>query len=319
MIGSDATLEVAMELLSAAGIGPANYIARASEGFKVVLHRSPGSIFIGRHTPDEYREFYECLEAAKHQPEELEEALPKMLLVAQRWTYITECFGADDEGRDVVGHGMSLLAWIMMRAGCAFPPGLKTEFLDTLDREAENWDNPERNLVRANFRGLVEQYSEDPENCVALGNNVITFDDYMSGGNGGDGEHPLMSAAAIASRNYTHKHERTKESIVKRMQATRMVGKLADKMHKQNMAGPITSTQDPRTKSSGPMVRACGWCEKPEAWHGDGGKGVKLLTCSGCGIAWFCGAACQREAWPSHKADCKKNKQRAVALGVEGL
>jgi hypothetical protein len=325
MIGSDSTLEVAMELLSAAGIGPEDYVVRASANYKVctLSVKIGGEMFrfVGRHTPDEYKEFFSCLEAAKHKPEELEEAVPAMMAVAQRWVSISECFGAEEE-MNMVGMGITLMAWIMMRAGCAFPEGLKAEVLRMLDVEAENWDEPERNLVRANFKGLVERYSEDPENCVALGYDVMSFEEHMrSSIVGNDERHPLMSAEAIASRNYTHTHERTKESIVNFMRTTKLVGKAADKMHKKMMADPVTSARDPRLDHRG--VRACGACKKPEAWHGDqlhgGAKGVKLLTCAGCGQAWYCGVACQRAAWPSHKAACTKNKQRAAELGCVGL
>lgn len=37
------------------------------------------------------------------------------------------------------------------------------------------------------------------------------------------------------------------------------------------------------------------------------GRGVeKLLTCGRCKQAKYCGAACQRQAWPSHKSKCQK-------------
>eukprot|EP01051_Picozoa_sp_SAG22_P010665 SAG22_NODE_971_length_6228_cov_2.774515_3_plen_235_part_00 len=30
----------------------------------------------------------------------------------------------------------------------------------------------------------------------------------------------------------------------------------------------------------------------------------KLLRCSGCKISWYCGADCQKNAWPRHRAAC---------------
>jgi len=47
-----------------------------------------------------------------------------------------------------------------------------------------------------------------------------------------------------------------------------------------------------------PKVReACAHC----------GRAVeKLLTCGRCKQAKYCGAACQRQAWPSHKAKCQR-------------
>jgi hypothetical protein len=35
------------------------------------------------------------------------------------------------------------------------------------------------------------------------------------------------------------------------------------------------------------------------------GPGVTLRLCSGCRLVRFCGAACQRQMWPEHKAACK--------------
>jgi TPR repeat protein len=41
----------------------------------------------------------------------------------------------------------------------------------------------------------------------------------------------------------------------------------------------------------------CGWC---------GGLLRKNLWCSGCKKVAYCGADCQKKAWPKHKAECKK-------------
>ena len=41
----------------------------------------------------------------------------------------------------------------------------------------------------------------------------------------------------------------------------------------------------------------CGWCD---------GLLRKNLWCSGCKKVAYCGADCQKKAWPKHKAECKK-------------
>ena len=47
--------------------------------------------------------------------------------------------------------------------------------------------------------------------------------------------------------------------------------------------------------------RACGAC---------GATSSKLMTCSGCRAAQYCGTDCARRAWPSHKAFCKAEAAR---------
>ncbi len=39
---------------------------------------------------------------------------------------------------------------------------------------------------------------------------------------------------------------------------------------------------------------------------------LKLKACSGCGVAHFCGLACQRAAWPAHRAACKALRSSAA-------
>ena len=36
--------------------------------------------------------------------------------------------------------------------------------------------------------------------------------------------------------------------------------------------------------------------------------GGKLKVCSGCGLAAYCGSACQKEGWPGHKMQCQTTR-----------
>ena len=57
-----------------------------------------------------------------------------------------------------------------------------------------------------------------------------------------------------------------------------------------------------------PSLRCCTQCGKEETDRGAGdagGGGVLLQACSRCKVAVYCGAACQKAAWPGHKAGCK--------------
>jgi hypothetical protein len=54
-------------------------------------------------------------------------------------------------------------------------------------------------------------------------------------------------------------------------------------------------------------LRVCG---------GGCGKGepeVRLLRCVGCKAQYYCGDACARAHWPSHRAACKAAARRASA------
>uniref|UniRef100_A0A383WGV5 MYND-type domain-containing protein n=1 Tax=Tetradesmus obliquus TaxID=3088 RepID=A0A383WGV5_TETOB len=61
--------------------------------------------------------------------------------------------------------------------------------------------------------------------------------------------------------------------------------------------------------SSNEAGRHCGQCgaSKPS----DGSK--SLYKCTGCRTVYYCSKACQHEAWPSHKQECKKKSKAAAA------
>ena len=52
--------------------------------------------------------------------------------------------------------------------------------------------------------------------------------------------------------------------------------------------------------------RACGGCARSE-------PEVRLLRCVGCKAQYYCGDACARAHWPSHRAACKAAARRASA------
>jgi hypothetical protein len=58
------------------------------------------------------------------------------------------------------------------------------------------------------------------------------------------------------------------------------------------------------------IVVCCAECGKDE------GGGVSLKACMSCKDVKYCGSACQKKHWPTHKKACKK---RAAELHDEAL
>ncbi|ORY41755.1 hypothetical protein BCR35DRAFT_316454 [Leucosporidium creatinivorum] len=44
-------------------------------------------------------------------------------------------------------------------------------------------------------------------------------------------------------------------------------------------------------------ISLCGFCLGPSASH---------MKCGSCRVARYCSPKCQKEAWPAHKAECKR-------------
>ena len=64
-----------------------------------------------------------------------------------------------------------------------------------------------------------------------------------------------------------------------------------------------------RGASRGPIntpSTTCGYCGEKEA-------NTKLRSCSACMVARYCGPACSKAAWPSHKAACKLRQAERAA------
>ena len=61
-----------------------------------------------------------------------------------------------------------------------------------------------------------------------------------------------------------------------------------------------------RSTGAAAQSRACGGCGKGE-------PEVRLLRCTGCKAQYYCGAACAKAHWPSHRAACKAAARRATA------
>jgi hypothetical protein len=318
MIGGDSTLEVAMEMLTAAGIGPENYAERAKE-IKVVVHTvlkngKQEPVFVGRHTPAEYAEFFDCVEQAKDKRNELELGFSALAIVASKWTQIFENMG-DEEDMNGVGNGLIMLAWLMMNAGAVIPDGFKAAVTQMLDLEEKYWpelsDAKPRTNVRNNFRKLLADYSDATDNTVALGYSTTT---YALLSLTQEERKFAMTPEGVASRNYIKQcPPRTFESplmhgTIKRQED--MSEEEYEEWSKAIAESPVMSNCDPRIERGvrAHRLKECGHCGKPEvSGELDTGEGdrVKLSTCGRCGVAVYCSKECQKADWKNgHKRIC---------------
>jgi hypothetical protein len=46
------------------------------------------------------------------------------------------------------------------------------------------------------------------------------------------------------------------------------------------------------------------------------GASNKLLACSRCGTATFCGSQCQQRVWPEHRISCWRPKEAEIAVAM---
>jgi hypothetical protein len=150
-----------MDMLTAAGIGPDNYAERAKV-FKVIGYRhDSGMMYIGSHPPEEYDEFESCLTAAANFPDALEAAAVKLLDIANLAMMIEDCSGGE---RRIVGHGLQILALILMQAGCPLSQDMKSAFMKgcCMDHQViySTWGPvpANRRMLMRIFVSLVEHY-----------------------------------------------------------------------------------------------------------------------------------------------------------------
>jgi len=63
--------------------------------------------------------------------------------------------------------------------------------------------------------------------------------------------------------------------------------------------------------------QVCDWCLKSSTDLGSGQAKVSLQRCSSCKVTRYCGAKCQRSAWPLHKEECAYLKKVAPRVPTD--
>jgi len=70
----------------------------------------------------------------------------------------------------------------------------------------------------------------------------------------------------------------------------------------------IKKTRETMKAAAGGSFKSCETCGLVE-------KSPK--RCTGCYLAWYCSAKCQKEAWNSHKGDCKETRSQYMKVQVK--
>ena len=159
IIGCDANLELAMDLLTEAGIGPENYATRRKT-FMVLVCEHPlqdgrTGMWLGRHNPEEYVEFFSCLDASATQHKALDGALQGMIKLANS---VQTVFEVGKDGGCPVGHAFQVLGLILMQAG-AMPPAIADVLLSMPLCAASNpGAHNEREEHENRFKDAIREY-----------------------------------------------------------------------------------------------------------------------------------------------------------------
>eukprot|EP00308_Calcidiscus_leptoporus_P025154 CAMPEP_0119388196 /NCGR_PEP_ID=MMETSP1334-20130426/103939_1 /TAXON_ID=127549 /ORGANISM="Calcidiscus leptoporus, Strain RCC1130" /LENGTH=341 /DNA_ID=CAMNT_0007410111 /DNA_START=191 /DNA_END=1216 /DNA_ORIENTATION=- len=160
IIGCDATLELAMDLLTCAGVGPPDYATRR-KSFKLVFSvcatkNGEDGHWIGRHTPDEYLEFFACLDASAAQYVALDAALAEMISMANSVQTVFDLAGGGDTP---VGHAFQVLGLLLMQAG-ALPVEVADVLLAMPACAASNpGEHDERTSHEDRFKAAIREYN----------------------------------------------------------------------------------------------------------------------------------------------------------------
>ena len=155
IIGGDTALEIAMDMLAAAGIISCLETSNGSNstdsmwGADVCQVTMPGSgpELTCRHTVKQYAGMYAALEQACGRATAVEASFDRMQDIAMSWPgqALAEKGGLTWSPGDLIepahggpkvhGNALQILALIAMQSGCPLPPSLRTAILASIDQD----------------------------------------------------------------------------------------------------------------------------------------------------------------------------------------
>ena len=361
----DSTLEVAMEMLSVVGLGPKNYAARRGEKAVVMCRELPdgeyfmvgepgtgsdispktlaamdalkdkygpseATLFVGRHTPAEYDEFFACWRAATGRHKLLEKNFEKLMTFCGPYHEIRDYVGGK---RPYVGSAIHLLCLLLMQNGCALPAGFKeVVMLHSLANDLLCTDPAEysRRVFVRKVRDLVVDYDERGGHAVEC--VVESFAEHARHATKDRKLRALQIAGSFDahvkrssfSRGPPPKRYRDLEFHAGRMQREDMreikkgVGNAPAAREDENEAprddflsnhpGKVARDAKKQIKQSAHLdvEQCCAGCGK---WSYGADANVALSRCARCLAIYYCSPECQKKDWKrGHKQICKKMK-----------
>ena len=198
-MGSDAAIEFAMDLLTAAGIGPKPCWPRMTYSVSLL-----GSVVV-RHDDEQMDACMQAMDAAIDAYEPIEANMSELIKLCNHKQTLQDkhSFGPNSGQDQAVGHALQVLAVLVMQAGACFPGPLKDFVLSVNKKDpyASRTNDPLRKLVIAEFDKLVREYKvAEPDGGACFEATRILYKQYphpMFWGGPHSGEVDSVWAAAI--------------------------------------------------------------------------------------------------------------------------
>jgi len=145
-------------------VGPRDYAERRKT-FKVIIFTAntasgKEAMWCGRHTPEEYAEFHECLYASSDKHTALDQHFLKLVKLANSVQTVFDIGGGAGDGDTPVGHAFQVLGLLLMQAGV-----LPLEIADMLISmpicaASDPGGNSERASHEERFKAAIREYKD---------------------------------------------------------------------------------------------------------------------------------------------------------------
>ena len=181
-MGSDAAIEFAMDLLTAAGIGPKPRWPPKTMSVSLLPVPGKGSVVV-RHDDEQMDACMQAMDAAIDAYEPIEAAMSELIKLCNDKQTLKDkhTFGPNSGQDQAVGHALQVLAVLVMQAGACFPGPLKDFVLSVNKKDpyASRTNDPLRKLVIAEFDKLVREYKvAEPDGGACFEATRILYKQY---------------------------------------------------------------------------------------------------------------------------------------------